>query len=458
MKTLLTTLAVGLTFATAQPALSALPDAGDDNGMPSLAPLVEEVSPAVVNISTRGTVEAQQNPLMEHPFFKRFFDEDMMPRREREVRSLGSGVIVDADEGYILTNHHVIDKADEITVGTNDNRQFTAEVIGSDPETDIAVIQIEADNLTQVTIGDSSTLRPGDYVVAVGNPFGLEHTVTSGIVSGLGRSLSGQAARARIQDFIQTDASINPGNSGGALVNLRGELVGINTAILSRSGGNIGIGFAVPVNMAKQIMDQLIEHGEVRRGVLGVRVQDLTPEIAEAMGMDDRQGALIAQVQPDSAAEEAGLQEGDVVTAVDGEAIDGAAELAKVIGLHQIGDTVELTIVRDGEERTIEARVGERSEETAATGGLSEGPLAGVELAELDERSPLHGEVEGVLVTGVSPDSPAARGLREGDVITSVNRRPVRSVADLEGIAQGQSQLLLRVRRGDSALFMVLRD
>nr|WP_156831111.1 DegQ family serine endoprotease [Arhodomonas aquaeolei] len=456
LKTLTAALLMGVATVVMQPAFAALPDAGgSESGMPTLAPLVQKVSPAVVNVSTRGTIETEQNPLMQDPFFRRFFG-DQMPQQQREVRALGSGVIVNADKGYILTNNHVIANADEITVGTTDDRQFKAKVIGADPETDIAVIQIDADNLTQVKMGDSSTLRTGDYVVALGNPFGLEHTVTSGIVSGLGRSLSGQIRDTRIQDFIQTDASINPGNSGGALVNLKGELVGINTAILSRSGGNIGIGFAVPINLASQVMDQLIKYGEVHRGVLGVRVQDVTPDIAEAMGLDDRHGALISQVSPDSAAEKAGLKAGDVVTEVDGKPIGDAAELAKVIGLREVGEQVKLTVVRDGETQTIKAKVGKRPDEaTQAT--VEGGPLEGIQVGELDERSKLYGKVEGVLVTGVSRDAPAAGTLQPGDVITSVNRQPVTSVAEFNRAASGKDKLLLHVRRGNAALFVVLR-
>jgi len=421
----------------------------------SLAPLVEEVSPAVVNIATRGTVEAERHPLAEHPFFRRFFDE-MPERPERQVQSLGSGVIVDAEAGYVLTNHHVIANADQITVSLEDNRTFQAEVIGSDPETDIAVIRIDANDLEAVTLGDSTTLRQGDYVVALGNPFGLDHTVTSGIVSGLGRSLGPRASGAQIQDFIQTDASINPGNSGGALVNLDGELVGINTAILSRSGGNIGIGFAVPVNMAETVMQQIVEHGEVQRGRLGVTVQDITPSLAEALELDTGSGALIAEVAAGSAADEAGLQPGDVVTAADGEPVEDASDLARAVGLEPAGTEVTLTVLRDGERRELTATLGERSA-AAAGEGDPPGAALGLRLAPLDERHPLAGELEhGVVVAAVAPDSPAAGVLRQGDVITSVNREPVDSPAALRRQIEGEEQILLRVQRGDSGRFVVL--
>ncbi|PWG65782.1 DegQ family serine endoprotease [Sediminicurvatus halobius] len=424
--------------------------------MPSLAPLVEEVSPSVVNIATRGTVEAERNPLMEHPFFRRFFDEMPQPR-ERQVQSLGSGVIVDADEGYVLTNHHVIANADEITVSLQDERTFEAEVIGSDPETDIAVIRIDADNLEAVTLGDSSELRTGDYVMALGNPFGLDHTVTSGIVSGLGRSLGPRASGARIQDFIQTDASINPGNSGGALVNLEGELVGINTAILSRSGGNIGIGFAVPVNMAETVMQQIIEYGEVRRGQLGVRVQDVTPALAEAMGLETGRGALVAQVSKGSPADEAGLQAGDVITAVDDESVDDASDLGRAIGLKSAGSEVTLSLMRDGESREITATLGERTVETDDRRGGGDAAALGLRIVPLDDRHPLAGELDrGVVVAAVSAESPAAGQLRQGDVITSVNRQPVASPADFRRAVEGESRLLLRVHRGEAARFIVI--
>jgi len=444
---------VGMQSAAAQ-----LPSKANGEELPSLAPLVEEVSPAVVNIYTKGTISMENHPLMQNPFFRRFFKDRGMPKRQ--TQSLGSGVIVDAEEGYVLTNHHVVSKADRITAALHDGRELEAEVVGSDSETDIAVLKVDADNLEEVKLGDSDTLQTGDFVVAMGNPFGLDHTVTSGIVSGKGRSLGGKIANTRIQDFIQTDASINPGNSGGALINLNGKLVGINTAILSRSGGNIGIGFAVPINMAEKIMDQLIEYGEVRRGMLGIRVQDLSSDMAEAMGLEDSQGALIAQVAPDSAAAEAGLKEGDVVVTVDGEPVEDASGLAKNIGLRKIGDEVTLKIVRDGETMTLDAQVGKRPDSMADGGSASSAGnelLEGVKLANLDERSELDGEAKGVLVAGVKSGAPAARYLQKGDVITSVNRQKVANLAELREAASGAEKLLLRIRRGDSALFVLIQ-
>ncbi|MEX0430587.1 DegQ family serine endoprotease [Spiribacter insolitus] len=425
-----------------------------DGSMPSLAPLVEQVSPAVVNISTSGTVEAQSNPLLNDPFFRRFFDVPEQPR-QRQVQSLGSGVVVDADAGYILTNHHVIANADQIQITFNDGRELEAETVGSDPETDIAVLQVNADALAALPMADSDELRVGDYAMAIGNPFGLEHTVTTGVVSGLERTLPGNGG-ARLQSFIQTDASINPGNSGGALINLRGELVGINTAILSRSGGNIGIGFAVPVNMARQVMEQIIEYGEVQRGVLGVRVQDLTPEMAEAFDIERPNGALVAQVTPNSPAAEAGLEAGDVIVEVNGTPVSDANAMANAIGLLRIGDEVNLAYVRDGERRTTTAIVADPATRQVSADSMHPG-LAGATFSEVDERSPLFGEVRGVLVAEVAPGSPAAEYLRPGDVITSVNRQDVRSLAEFRDRVEGADQLLLNVRRGSGAFFIVIR-
>ena len=287
--------------------------------MPSLAPMVKRVSPAVVNVATRGTIKekpGQRNPLLDDPFFRRFFDvpPDAKPR-ERQFQSAGSGVIVDAKNGYIITNHHVVENASEITVTLLDNRSFSAKVVGSDEGADIAVLQAKQPNLVAMALGDSSHLEVGDYVVAIGNPFGLQNTVTAGIVSALGRSGINPEG---YEDFIQTDASINPGNSGGALVNLRGELVGINSAILSGSGGNIGIGFAIPVNMAKGVMDQLIKYGQVKRGVLGVNIYNVTPDIAKEFGLTESSGALVAGVAQGSAAERAGVKTGDIITSING--------------------------------------------------------------------------------------------------------------------------------------------
>lgn len=438
--------------------MAAAPDPnvrGADGELPSLAPVVEEISPAVVNLSTRGTIEARRHPFAEDPMFRRFFGIPDEPR-ERETQSLGSGVVVDADEGLILTNHHVIENADEIKVTTHDGSDYEAEVVGSDQRTDVAVIRIDADNLKAMEMADSDRIRPGDYVIAMGNPFGLEHTVTSGIVSGLGRSLPDQSDR--IQDFIQTDASINPGNSGGALATLDGKLVGINTAILSgRQGGNIGIGFAIPINLAEGIMDQILEYGEVRRGHLGVQVAPLTADVAEAMGIDRDQGALVTQITPNSAAEEAGIREGDVIIQVNDHPINDIQELVRRIGLMRIGDDVDIRLVRDGEEMSLTATIQGDAEVAEVTAEDIHPNLAGATFTELDERSELFGEVEGVLVESVDRGSSASQHLREGDVITSVNRNPINSLAELQAAVEDTETLVLNVRRGDRAMFVLIR-
>jgi Do/DeqQ family serine protease len=325
--------------------------------------MLARVTPGVINIAVRGKVRAE-NPLLQDPFFRRFFN---LPQRsqpeERETQATGSGVIVDAQNGYILTNGHVVDNATKIEVTTKDNKRFTAKLVGRDTEADVAVLQIPAQNLTAVPLGDSDRLQVGDFVLAVGNPFGLGQTVTSGIVSALGRSGLGIEG---YEDFIQTDASINPGNSGGPLVNLHGQVVGVNTAILAPGGGNIGIGFAVPINMARRVMDQIIRYGEVKRGRIGVAIQDLTPELAQAMSTHQTEGAVIARVETGSPAEQAGLRTGDLVVAANGTAVHSGTQLRNTIGLARIGDQVTLTIDRRGSEISIPVRI-EAATATATT-------------------------------------------------------------------------------------------
>ncbi|MGD9603107.1 MAG: DegQ family serine endoprotease [Gammaproteobacteria bacterium] len=422
--------------------------------MPSLAPMLERVMPAVVNISTQGHVQLQLNPLFNDPFFRRFFNVPDMPR-ERKTQSLGSGVIVDANRGLVLTNNHVVANADQITVKLNDGREFDAKLVGADPETDIATIQIKGGNLAALPRADSSRLRVGDYVVAIGNPFGLGQTVTSGIVSALSRSGLGITG---YEDLIQTDASINPGNSGGALVNLRGELVGINTAIYSQSGGNIGIGFAIPINMASQVMEQLVKFGQVNRGFLGAEMQNLTPDLAAAFGLPEAAGAVLVNILPASPAEKAGLRAGDVVIAVNGKPVRDASDLRNQVGLMRVGDPVSLEILRDGKRQRVNAVIGERTAATAQNGMKNE-RLAGVSVGEIPENSPAYGRISGVMVYEISPRSRAfAAGLREGDIITGVNRQPVDGVQSfVETVAQIPGQLLLRVQRGNQAAFLVIK-
>ncbi len=434
-------------------ARAALPAEVDGQPLPTLAPMLERATPAVVNIATRGRVQVRENPLLSDPFFRRFFDLPA-PRRERPTQSLGSGVIIDAAEGHVVTNHHVIARAQEITVTLRDGRVLPATLIGADPEADIAVIQVDADDLGELPLADSDALRVGDFVVAIGNPFGLGQTVTSGIVSALGRSGLGIEG---YEDFIQTDASINPGNSGGALVNLRGELVGINTAILAPSGGNVGIGFAIPANMVRELVAQLVEHGEVRRGQLGITLQDLTPQLADAFGIANGGGAVVSQVRDGSPAERAGLRPGDVIVAVNGRPLRSAAQLRNIVGLHRIGEAIRLEIVRDGTPRELRLEVAE-PDRVALDGETIDPRLAGARFADLEPGHALHGRVSGVLVSALERGSPAwSSGLREGDIVLSLNRRPVASVTELAGIDPGGGQLLLNLQRGRSALFILVR-
>ena len=431
-----------------------LPLALDGQTLPSLAPMLEDVLPSVVNISTEGRVSASGSPFQSDPFFERFFNmiPDNQPR-QRRTQSLGSGVIIDSESGYVVTNHHVIENADQIRVRLDDGRSFEAKVVGADPEADVAVIQIPAQGLKSINLGDSDSLRVGDFVVAIGNPFGLSQTATSGIVSALGRSGLGIEG---YEDFIQTDASINQGNSGGALVNLRGELIGVNTAILDRGGGNVGIGFAIPVNMVVSLTAQIIEFGEVRRGRLGVHIQDLTPELAQAFGVEAGSGALISKVMPDSAAKAADLREGDVITMVNGRTIKGATELRNVIGLARADEEIELTYIRDRKSFNKKIRIRAVVAESGRGIQISES-FEGARLEDVDDSSSQNGQ-PGIRVVEVTSGSAAWQaGLRSGDIILSVNRQWVFSLEDLVQIVNGRtSGLLLNIQRGESALFLVI--
>nr|WP_317623113.1 DegQ family serine endoprotease [Thiohalomonas denitrificans] len=433
--------------------MAALP-ASDSQGepLPTLAPMIERAVPAVVNIFTRTRILQRQHPLFSDPFFRHFFD--VPEPRERYAQSLGSGVIIDSENGYVVTNHHVIARAVEIAVNLQDGRTLQAELVGSDPDSDLAVLKVEQDGLTALPFADSDQLRVGDFVVAIGNPFGLGQTVTSGMVSALSRSGLGIEG---YEDFIQTDASINPGNSGGALVNLRGELVGINTAILSQSGGNIGIGFAIPINMAREITEQLVEYGEVRRGHLGAQAQDLTPELARAFGLKSQPGAVVTRVEPGSPADKAGLAAGDVVVAVNGRPVRDATDVRNAIGLLRIDQRVSLKVVRNGETRTLEAII--REPATAAIEGQKLHPrLAGAQFGNIPESSRLAGKVEGILVTEVDRSKAAWQaGLRPGDVITQANRQSVTNLRELEKAVKGSDGLLLNIVRGNGALYLLIR-
>jgi Do/DeqQ family serine protease len=424
------------------------------NKLPTLAPMLKRATPAVVNIATSGRVKVQQSPLFNDPFFRHFFDVPDQPR-ERKTSSLGSGVIVDAGKGLIITNNHVIDKADEINVTLNDGREFKAKLIGTDPETDVAVIQIEAKDLTALPFANSDQLNVGDFAIAIGNPFGLGQTVTSGIVSALGRSGLGIEG---YEDFIQTDASINPGNSGGALVNLNGELIGINTAIFSRSGGNIGIGFAIPINMARDVMTQLVAHGEVKRGRLGAQAQELTADLAQAFKLENGHGgAVITQVTPKSAADKAGLKAGDIVIELNGKPVRDVFDLRNIIGLLRVGQKVEMVVIRENKRKQITAVVEEPAASQSA-GKNMHPKLAGASFTDISEDSPLFGRIEGVVVADVEQGSPAwASGLRKGDIITSANRKKISNMSEFSQALKGSQSLLLNVQRGRGALFLFLQ-
>lgn len=382
---------------------AALPNAVDNQSLPTLAPMVSRVTPAVVNISTRSHININQNPLFNDPFFRRFFNvPERMPRQQAKPQSLGSGVVIDAAKGYVITNHHVIGRADEITVTLRDGRELSAKLVGSDPESDVAILKVAAEGLTDIPMADSDNLQVGDFVVAIGNPFGLGQTVTSGIVSALGRSGLGIEG---YEDFIQTDASINPGNSGGALVNLRGELVGMNTAIISPGGGgNVGIGFAIPSNMVQQIMDHLVEHGEVRRGVLGVVTQDLTPDLAQAFGIQARKGTVISKVIADSPAAEAGLRAGDVVIEVNGRKIKNAMDMRNAVGLIRIGEKLDIELIRNGKKLNLQATIEEPKQRSLAGDKVSP-RLAGAVFAQQQDAS--DASILRVVIVDVAQGSPA---------------------------------------------------
>jgi serine protease Do/serine protease DegQ len=437
-----------LMLVMASTGYAALPDQVGGQPVTSLAPLVEATSPAVVNIRVSQTVTTRSQYGDEA--FRRFFGIPETPGgRPREVASAGSGVIVDAERGYILTNHHVVADADEIQVSLQSGELLDAEVVGSDAATDIALIKVEGDHLIDMPIGNSDAVRVGDFVIAIGNPFGLGHTVTSGIVSALSRT---GISRDAYEDFIQTDASINPGNSGGALVNMSGELVGINSAIISRSGGNVGIGFAVPAEIAKSIMRQILDFGEVRRGLLGVSIQTIDAEAAKALDASVESGALVSLIEAGSAAEEAGLEVDDIIIEVDDKKVTGAADLRNTIGLMGSGEKVSIKYIRGGKTGMTTAILGQQ--QTARSTGADIHP--GLEGAQFSVSSASRGS--GIEVTEVVPDSPAAqRGLRAGDVITAVNRRPVQTIQELTEITRTNNILFLLVQRGDRALMLQVR-
>ncbi len=440
----------------------------------SFAPVVKKAKSAVVNVFTTKTLPAApqwgSRGFFDDPMFRRFFENpgDPMPwgRRpsSRQVRSLGSGVIVTAD-GYILTNDHVVDGADEVKVALGQNgKEYIAKVVGRDGRTDVAVLKIDADNLPHLVLGDSDQVEVGDLALAIGNPFGLSQTVTLGIVSALGRNRMGIED---YEDFIQVDAAINPGNSGGALVDLEGRLIGINTAILSRSGGNQGIGFAIPINLARQVMESLITNGKVARGFLGVGIQDLTPELASEFKAGEGGGALVTEVMPQSPAAKAGLQNGDVIVQIDGKPVSDSVRLRLLVGQTAPGTQITLKLVRQGKEKTVSLTLEEipADLQTAQSDGRpAQDVLRGVVASDLTPaqraqmRAPAN--LAGAVVTEVDPDSGAARaGIREGDVILEINRQPVRSASELEEACKQVKgeRILLRIwNRGMTRFVMVV--
>jgi Do/DeqQ family serine protease len=425
---------------------------------PSFADVAAAAMPGVVNISTDKVVEMPSwHPMLEDPFFRRFFGEPEGRDRERVERSLGSGVIV-SEDGYILTSNHVIERASKIRVLLNGNKEYEAEIIGQDEQTDVALIKVDVDEpLPVVRIGDSRGLRIGDRVMAIGNPFGVGQTVTLGIVSALGRSIG----LMQYEDFIQTDAAINPGNSGGALVNMDGELVGINTAILSRSGGSQGVGFAIPSHMAETIMGMLIADGRVKRAWLGVSVGEVDQTMADALGMDHPRGVLVAEVNPDTPAEKAGLAESDVILSVDGKEVNSISELRNTISLAGVGTEVGLKVLHESREREVEVKLAEMPQDLTASRRTegeedSDEGLEGVVVRELSDRLrqqlDLGEDMEGVVVTDVDRTSNAwNRGLREGDVIVEIARERVRDLDDYRRLIDKDKDrpVLLKIKRGD---------
>ena len=409
------------------------------DGLPTFAPILEKVTPAVVNIAVLQKSPEEQNPLMRDPFFRRFFG---APQQSQPQISAGSGVIVDAKNGYVITNAHVVKDAREIQVTLKNNLRLPAKLVGADPGTDIALLRIESPNLIEAKFGDSDALQVGDFVIAIGNPFGIGQTATSGIVSALGRS---GLSMEGYEHFIQTDAPINPGNSGGALINLKGELVGINSAIIGPSGGSVGIGFAVPAVIARAVMDQLIRFGEVRRGRLGVAMQDVV----------GGEGATVTEVQANSPAAEAGLRKGDVVIGLNGRPVRGAAELRARLSVVPVGETIELSVQRGGETQALKARIGE-VEKASRAGGQAIAELAGAELTDAQRQG---GRRErAVLVTAVDAGSEAfSHGLRAGDVILGVNQRRVATVQALVRALRAAGPLALNVVRGDTVLAIPIR-
>jgi len=444
-------------------AQAALPPEAEGKPMNSLSPMLKKIMPAVVNVAAQGEVFVPSYPKRGNPPPEQPPNPEALPQvpfgSMRDFASLGSGVIVNASKGYVLTNAHVIDKAKTITVTLSDGRDFQAKLIGKDTASDIALLQIPAENLTAMPLGDSDKLQVGDFVVAIGNPFGLNQTVTSGIVSALQRSDLGIEGPKGVENFIQTDASINPGNSGGALVNLQGQLIGINTAILAPEGGNIGIGFAIPIDMAQTIMTQLIQYGEIKRGLMGVIVQNLTPDLAKGFNLPaSTTGAVVTQVSVNSPAAKSGLKVGDVITWVDGKKVISAAMVRNAVGLLRVGSKVELKVLR-GDDRNLTLTLSTEDAERYLDQQKQQNPfLFGLTMQDFDRQSTLEGHIKGVLILNVSKNSAAWRaGLQRGDVILSANEIPVTNISELNAaVVKNKNHLLLNIMRNSGALFVIL--
>lgn len=433
----------------AAPASAKLPfwSAGSSEEVPSLAPMLEKVTPAVVNINVAGNRQVRQRV---PDAFQQFFGQGEL-RQQQPFRGLGSGVIIDAKKGYVVTNSHVINQADEIQVTLKDGRTFDAKKIGEDPESDIALLQIKADNLTELAIADSDALRVGDFTIAIGNPFGLGQTVTSGIVSALGRS---GLNIEKYEDFIQTDAAINSGNSGGALVNVKGELIGINTAILGPNGGNIGIGFAIPANMMKNLVTQIIEHGEVRRGALGITGSNLNADFAKSMNLKINTGVFVNQVAPDSGAAKAGVKAGDVITSVNGRNIQTIEELRAKVGSLGAGTEVKLGLQREDKQLSLSAKLAP-SDQMQASGEPLHQMLAGAQLAN---GKTVDGN-DGIVITDIANGSPATRlGLQKDDVIVGIGRTRVKNIAELRTVLEkAKGVIAVQLQRGDEVFYALIR-
>ncbi len=436
----------------------------DGRGVLTMAPLIDRVSPTVVSIRTEGKAPEKDETLDERQeMLERFFGRRFEEPQQRRSAGLGSGVIVDADAGYILTNFHVIDDAETITVSLTDKRELTAKLVGGDKKTDIAVLQIDAKNLKEVKLADDGDAKVGDYVIAIGNPFGLGHTVTTGIVSALGREIS--RGENSYQDFIQTDASINPGNSGGALVNSKGELIGINSAIISRSGGNNGIGFAVPTKMARSVMNQLIAYGEVKRGRIGVSIRDITPDFKEAYELSTMEGAFVNDVTEDSPAEKAGIKAEDIIISFNGEDIRDSSDIRNAVGMVEPGKSADITYLRDGKRRTSKITVEAVKDELDVLdeSAVAEIPamesFSGATITNIPDDLNLRGGDDGAYVSNVRPGSKAQRaGLAKGDVIRRVGRTKIAGLSDFEeAISKKDGPIALTVERDGTNLFLAVR-